>query len=130
MYLAQFNSGNEKWLQGAVALLGPPHSEKAGSPWRTALGYIMNALLANRLHRLSYRITLDGGGVRRAMLVTAPLLSESPLRKSLASFTRLNFWAGHSVSLPVTRPEHDQLCESFPVWRCRLTMPRYRASGT
>jgi len=130
MYLAQFNSGKEKWLQGAVALLGQPVSGRNESPWRAALGHIVNGLLENRQYRLSYRITLDEMGVRRALFVTARLTSEFNLRKSLASFTRLNFWAGPSVSFPVTRPEHDQLCESFPVWRCRLTMPRYRARDT
>lgn len=123
MYLARFEFGDEKWVQGCVTFPQPCGS--GNDAWSQRLDALGALLLGVSELRLSYRVQVKAETARRAIILAAPQVLEPELRRLLSLFSRLEILEDESVHSPSNRKEHDDLLEAFSRYRTLITLPEY-----
>jgi hypothetical protein len=124
MYLARFEFSGEPWLQACVRL-GFSEDTAYDTEWAQLLRHLVTDLSSAPYLRFGYRISLSQTQLKRSIFLLAQAVHEAQLRRSLASFIRLNLLAEDSVQIPQSRQEHDECISSFPRYRCFLSPPAY-----
>lgn len=76
--------------------------------------------------RFASRISLRGGRVDQLLIFTAASQHEAALRRYLAGFLELLAWVDDSVSLPVSREQHNTWTECWPSHLCSINTAGYR----
>jgi len=125
MYLARFEFGDEKWVQGCVVF--PQPCSSGSDAWAQRLNALVALLLGVPALRLSYRVQVKPEDVSRAIILAAPQPIEPEVRRLLGLFSRLEILADESVLTPSTREEHDGLLEGFSRFRALIAIPEHRS---
>jgi TIR domain len=125
MYLARFEFGDEKWVQGCLLF---PHACSTGTDaWAQRLSSVVTFLAATPQLRTSYRLEVAPETICRAIIVSAPGQHEAPLRRALALFSRLELLADESVISPATRGEYDRILDRFGHYQALIAAPEYHS---
>ena len=111
MYLASFDTDRDQLLQGCVRLAFPPLNDSAlNNNWRRELERLLR--FADSVKDITISLRLMWGRTKtleHTLLISAPAHQEPDLRRYFGSFIRLeNIFEG-SITVPLTREEHDAL---------------------
>lgn len=122
MYLASFDTDRDQLLQGCVRLAFPPLNDSAlNNNWRRELERLLR--FADSVKDITISLRLLWGRTKtleHTLLISAPAHQEPDLRRYFGSFIRLeNIFEG-SITVPLTREEHDALVDDFPRYCCRV----------
>jgi hypothetical protein len=128
MYLASFTLGSEQIKQGCLHFPGVrPVTEERRHQWWKAFEGLLCCAGAVAGGEGALRVLLDDKRqLDRLLLVSAPASSESPMRRYIASFARLNNIIDGSLNLPLQRIAHDALMDGFPHLQCLMAVPGFR----
>jgi len=135
MYLARFLSEESEaqkseWVQGLVQLSGAQLSRSGNQEeWKSTLNQLISGLGQVPQCMVSLRVIAKDGSLFRALLCLAPAEFEPQLRRSLATFSRLDSIIQDSVTFVSNRQEYDTQVLSLPSYRYRVTMPSYGVEG-
>jgi hypothetical protein len=125
MYLARFEFGDEKWVQGYV--LFPQACSTGTDAWAQRLSSVVAFLATTPQLRTSYRLEVAPDTIHRAIIVSAPEQHEALVRRALALFSRLELLADESVVSPTTRSEYDRVLDRFGHYQALITAPEYHS---
>ena len=127
MYFASFDIDRDQILQGCAHF---PYLPLVGGDTNDHWWKEFERLLfrADSVKDITSSLRLLSGGdkaLERTLIFSASAGKETDLRRYLASFTRLDNIIEGSVTLPLTREEHDALLDSFPRYHCRIATQGY-----
>jgi hypothetical protein len=125
MYLARFEFGDQRWVQGCVAF--PLPCSSGSDAWSQRLNSLVALLPVVPALRMSYRVHVTPESVSRAIIIAAPQSIEPEVRRLLGLFSRLELLADESVQTPSIRQEHDRLLDEFGRFQALIAVPEYRS---
>jgi len=129
VYLARFDGDAGEWSQGA-ARLRPPGPSGAGRGWSDELARALAAMARIPAATVARRIDLaPSGALAETISLIAPAQAETRVRAAFAHLTRLERAFGGSVSLPLSREEHDGHFAGLPPVRYCSTAEMFHAGG-
>ena len=123
MFLDTLATDKGDWLQSCVSF--PYVGEAPG--YAETLRTILSAAGVVPSLNTAFRIGISAAGqLQRTLMLLAPPTSEGPLRRFVASFSRLELCAPGSVELAADASSFDAMIGGFPAQHCRIVPSGFR----